>query len=97
MTAPLIEANTKVFFVDPVEGQLLKEDPSYELWSLLRNRMKKAAKKVKAEWISLAGIEWKEEDLEVDETHWTRAGSRKVLNVIQTRVKEATRRTSLKE
>ena len=92
VAAPLIEANTKVFVVDPVEGQLLKEDPSYELWSLLRTRMKKVAKKVKAEWISLAGIEWKEEDLEADEVHWTRAGTRKVLNTIQTRVKEATKK-----
>ena len=92
VTAPLIEAKTKVFFVDPVEGQLLKEDPSYDLWSLLRNRMKKVAKKAKAEWISLAGIEWKEEDLEADETHWTRAGSRKVFNIIQSRVKEVTKK-----
>ena len=47
---------------------------------------------MKAEWISLAGIEWKEEDVEADEIHWTRAGTRKILNIIQARVKEATKK-----
>ena len=92
VVTPLIEATTKVFLVDPVEGPLLKEDPSYELWSLLRTKMKKTAKKMKAEWVSLAGIEWKEEDVEADEVHWSRAGTRKVLNAIQSRVKEVTKK-----
>ena len=92
VVAPLVEAKTKVFFLDPVEGPLLQEDPSYELWAMLRSRMRKAAKNVKAEWISLAGIEWKEEDLEADEVHWTRAGTRKVINAIQSRVKEVTKK-----
>ena len=93
--APLVEAKTKVFLVDPIEGPILKEDPSFEFWTMLRSRMRKVAKTVKAEWVSLAGIEWKAEDLEEDDVHWSRAGTRKILNAIQARVKEVTKRDFL--
>ena len=91
--APLVEASTKVFVVDPVPGPLKQEDPSGNHWTLIRSRMRKVAQKTKAHWVSLAGITWKEEeDVDKDEIHYTRAGTRKVLNAIQTRVREVTKK-----
>ena len=88
--APLVEAQKKVFVVDPVPGPIIKE-PGGDHWSLIRAGMKKVARKAKAEWIPLHEVPWNAGvDLEEDQIHYSRAGTRKIFDVIQKKVEEVT-------
>ena len=88
---PLVEAEKKVFVVDPVCGPLVKEAPGADHWALLRSRMKKVAKKIKGEWVSLENVNWvSEEDVAPDGVHYSKSGTQKVMEAIATKVKAVT-------
>ena len=87
----LVEHKKKVFIVDPICGQWVKEAPGADHWAILRSRLKKLAKKTKSEWVSLDAIKWvAEEDVAADGVHYSLSGTQKVLEAIATRVKEVT-------
>ena len=85
---PMAETK-KVFIVDPLVGTLDKDEPAGQHWAMVRQRMKKVSKEAKATWISLEAVQWKpEEDVAEDGTHYTPAGTKKVLEVVGAKVKE---------
>ena len=91
MLDKLVDADIKVFVVDPICGPWIKEAPGADHWAIVRSRMKKTAKKSKAEWISLEGLDWvAEEDFAQDGVHNSRSGTQKVMEAISARVKEVT-------
>ena len=81
----------QVFIVDPICGPLIKEAPGADHWAIVRSRLKKTAKKIKANWISLNNVKWvAEEDTAADGVHWSMSGTQKVMEFIAVRVKEVT-------
>ena len=87
----LVEAKKKVFVIDPVCGPLIKEAPGADHWAIVRSRLKKTAKKVKAEWVSLNDLKWvAEEDFASDGRHYSMSGTQKVMEAISDRVKAVT-------
>ena len=86
---PMMEKEgRKAFIVDPISGPLLKDEPGGQHWAMVRSKMKKVAKEIKAEWVSLEGLEWKpEEDLGDDGVHYTASGTKKVMEVLARHVK----------
>ena len=89
--APLKEASKTIFVVDPVVGNAIKDAPGCDHWAMVRARMKKVAKKAKAEWISLNDVKWvAEEDVTQDGIHWSQSGTAKVMETIGKKVKEVT-------
>ena len=88
---PLVDAEKKVFVVDPVAGPLVKEAPGGHHWAMVRQRMKKVAKEAKASWVSLQHVEWTpEEDIADDGIHYTKSGTTKVMAKIGEKIKEET-------
>ena len=88
---PLVEANKKVFIIDPVAGPIPDEAPCADHWAMVRQRMKKVAQKTKASWISLAQADWiPEEDIHEDRVHYSQSGSTKVMKIIGDQIKEET-------
>ena len=87
---PMAETK-KVFIVDPHVGGLNKEEPAGHHWAMVHQWMKKVSKEAKATWISLEAVKWKpEEDVAEDGTHFTPAGTKKVLEVVGAKVMEVT-------
>ena len=55
---------------------------------MVRNRMKKVAKKTHSTWISLANIPWvPEEDVMEDGTHFSKSGTTKVMAEVRAKIK----------
>ena len=91
VTQPLVDAEKHVFIIDPVAGPLVKEDPGGHHWAMVRQRMKRVAKKTKATWISLQNIDWvPEEDVADDGIHFTKSGTKKVMEKVGNQISEAT-------
>ena len=87
---PLVEAK-KVFIIDPVAGPIPKEAPTADHWAMVRQRMKKVAKKSKATWISLNHADWvPEEDIHEDRVHYSQSGAKKVMKIVGDKIKEET-------
>ena len=88
---PLVEAEKKVFIIDPVAGPLVKEAEGVDHWAMVRQRMKKVAKRTGATWISLANINWiPEEDIHEDHVHYSVSGATKVMKTVAEKIKEQT-------
>ena len=88
---PLVEAEKKVFVIDPVAGPLVKEAPGGHHWALIRKRMKQVAKESKATWISLQHVDWvPEEDVDNDGTHYSKSGTGKIMAFVGEKIKEET-------
>ena len=88
---PLVDADKKVFVIDPVAGPLFKEAPGGHHWAMVRQRMKRAAKEARANWVSLQNIDWvAEEDVADDGTHFSTSGTKKVMELVGEKVKEVT-------
>ena len=84
---PMVEADKKVFVVDPVAGPLVKESEGGQHFAMVRSRMKKVALEAKAEWVSLEKLDWKpQEDVSEDCTHYTAAGTKKMMTAIAQRI-----------
>ena len=88
---PLVEAKKKVFIIDPVAGPIPEEAPTADHWAMVRQRMKKVAKKSKATWISLNHADWvPEEDIHEDRVHYSQSGAKKVMKIVGDKIKEET-------
>ena len=88
---PLVDAEKRVFIIDPVAGPLVKEAEGVDHWAMVRQRMKKAAKRSKATWISLTNIDWiPEEDVNEDQAHYSVSGTTKVMKTVAEKIKEHT-------
>ena len=88
---PLVEAQKKVFIIDPVAGPLVKDAPGVDHWAMVRQRMKKVAKRTNATWISLNDCGWvPEEDVHEDLAHYSRSGTTKVMKMVGEKIKEHT-------
>ena len=89
--APISAASKHVFVVDPVVGPVVEDTPGSDHWAMMRSRMRKVAAKAKAEWITLHGVEWnEEEDLAPDGTHYSKSGTEKVMAAIGKKVSDIT-------
>lgn len=53
---PLVESGCKVFVVDPVPGPIDVEQDGGDHFNMVRAQMKKAAKGMKAKWVTLNDI-----------------------------------------
>ena len=85
---PLVEAEKKVYIVDPVVGPLIKEDRGGDHWALVRATMKRTASKCKASWVSLEHVDWDTEtDVLDDGVHYTKSGTQKLLNKVAERIR----------
>ena len=90
---PLVESDKKVFVVDPVAGPLVKEAPGADHWAMVRARMKRAAKEMKADWISLEHLQWnRENDIAEDGVHYSPSGTKKMMETVAARIKSSTGR-----
>ena len=88
---PMAETGKKVFVVDPVAGPLVKEAPGGDHWAMVRSRMKKAAKEMNAEWVSLENLNWiPEEDIAEDGHHYSAKGTKKMMEAVAQRVQSCT-------
>ena len=88
---PMAETGKKVFLVDPVAGPLVKEAPGGDHWAMVRSRMKRAAKEMKADWVSLEHLNWiPEEDVAEDGHHYSAKGTKKMMEAVAQRVLDST-------
>ena len=88
---PLVEAQKKVFIIDPVAGPLVEDAEGMDHWAMIRQRMKKVAKKTKATWISLTHCDWiPEVDVHEDRAHYSQSGSAKVMKLVGEKIQEET-------
>ena len=88
---PLVEAQKKVFFIDPVAGKIPEQADGADQWAMVRSRMRKVAKKTNSTWISLNDLDWvPEEDVHEDHIHYSASGTRKVMAKVSEKIKQAT-------
>ena len=88
---PLVEAEKKVFFIDPVAGKIPEGADMADHWAMVRSRMRKTAKKTKSTWISLNDLDWvPEEDTHEDRVHYTESGTKKVMEKVRVKIQQET-------
>ena len=88
---PLVEAQKKVFFIDPVAGKIPQQADKADHWAMVRSRMRKSAKKTNSTWISLNDLDWiPEEDYHEDQHHYTESGTKKVMKKVRDKIKQDT-------
>ena len=58
---------------------------------MIRSRMKKVAKNLKATWVTLQHVDWvAEEDVADDGIHFSKAGTKKIMETVGEKIKEVT-------
>ena len=86
---PLVDAQKKVFFIDPVAGKIPDQADSSDHWKMVRKRMRKVAQKTNSTWISLNDLDWvPEEDVHTDHVHYSVSGTKKIMEKVREKIKK---------